>query len=146
SESMTRVLPSLPSGPTPSETGSEMVPAPPVPPPPAEAERQETLPLASMAEVPTEGLPQETVPPREAPLILELEALELTWVVVQVDGGSPQEALLRRGDRVKWKAMDRFLFTLGNAGGVRIQFNGKPKGPFGPSGKVARDIVLKRGG
>lgn len=145
-ESITGVLPSLPSGPTPSETGSGTVPALPGPPPPAEAERQEILPLASTAEVPTEGLPQETVPSREAPLILELEALELTWVVVQVDGGSPQEALLRRGDRVKWKAADQFLVTLGNAGGVRVQFNGKTKGPFGPSGKVARDIVLKRGG
>jgi hypothetical protein len=136
----------LPGAPGPSETGSVVVPASPTPPPPLEGERQDTLPLAPTAEVPSEGLPQDTALAREAPLVLELEALELTWVVVQVDGGGPQEALLRRGDRVKWKATDQFLVTLGNAGGVRVQLNGKTQGPFGPSGRVARDIVLKRGG
>jgi cytoskeleton protein RodZ len=70
--------------------------------------------------------------------------LELTWVVVQVDGGSPREALLRPGERVRWKGSDRFTLTLGNAGGVRVELNGKVQGPFGPTGKVARDIVLRR--
>ncbi len=77
-------------------------------------------------------------------LMLAIEALELTWVVVQVDSGSPEEALLRPGERVQWKAADRFTLTLGNAGGVRVELNGKEQGPFGSSGKVARDIVLKR--
>jgi hypothetical protein len=36
------------------------------------------------------------------------------------------------------------MLTLGNAGGVKAELNGKPQKPFGPSGKVARDIVLKR--
>jgi transcriptional regulator with XRE-family HTH domain len=80
----------------------------------------------------------------DAALVLDLEALELTWVVVQVDGGSPQEALLRPGERVRWKGNDRFLLTLGNAAGVRVELNGKVQGPFGPSGKVVRDIVIKR--
>jgi hypothetical protein len=31
------------------------------------------------------------------PLVLDLDATELSWVVVQVDSGSPQEALLRPG-------------------------------------------------
>jgi cytoskeleton protein RodZ len=77
-------------------------------------------------------------------MVLDLEALELTWVVVQVDGGTPHEALLRPGERVRWKGSDRFMLTLGNAGGVRVELNGKVQGPFGPTGKVARDIVLKR--
>jgi hypothetical protein len=77
-------------------------------------------------------------------LALAIEALELTWVVVQVDNGSPEEALMRPGERVQWKASDRFTLTLGNAGGVRVELNGKEQGPFGNSGKVARDIVLKR--
>ena len=80
----------------------------------------------------------------DGPMVLDLEALELTWVVVQVDGGSPLEALLRPGERVRWKGSDRFMLTLGNAGGVRVELNGKVQGPFGSTGKVARDIVLKR--
>jgi cytoskeleton protein RodZ len=82
--------------------------------------------------------------PADGLLALAIEALELTWVVVQVDNGSPEEALMRPGERVQWKASDRFTLTLGNAGGVRVELNGKEQGPFGNSGKVARDIVLKR--
>lgn len=77
-------------------------------------------------------------------LVLDLEATELSWVVVQIDGGSPQEALLRPGEKARWKGQDQFSLTLGNAGGVKAELNGKPQKPFGPSGKVARDIVLKR--
>jgi cytoskeleton protein RodZ len=80
----------------------------------------------------------------EEPLVLDLEATELSWVVIQVDGGSPQEALLRPGEKAKWKGQDQFMLTLGNAGGVKAELNGKPQKPFGPSGKVARDILLKR--
>ncbi len=80
----------------------------------------------------------------EGPLVLDLEATELSWVVVQVDAGSPQEALLRPGEKAQWKAQDQFSITLGNAGGVKAELNGKPQKPFGPSGKVVRDVVLKR--
>jgi cytoskeleton protein RodZ len=77
-------------------------------------------------------------------LVLDLEATELSWVVVQIDNGSPQEALLRPGEKAQWTGQDQFTVTLGNAGGVKAALNGKPQKPFGPSGKVARDIVLKR--
>jgi cytoskeletal protein RodZ len=80
----------------------------------------------------------------EGQLALELEATELSWVVIQIDGGSPQEALLRPGEKATWRGQDQFMLTLGNAGGVKAALNGKPQKPFGPSGKVARDIVIKR--
>jgi cytoskeleton protein RodZ len=80
----------------------------------------------------------------EGQLALDLEAIELSWVVIQIDGGSPQEALLRPGEKATWKGQDQFILTLGNAGGVKAELNGKPQKPFGPSGKVARDIVIKR--
>lgn len=82
--------------------------------------------------------------PKDNELVLDLEAMELSWVVVQIDNGSPQEALLRPGEKAQWKGQDQFILTLGNAGGVKAELNGKPQKPFGPSGKVARDIILKR--
>jgi cytoskeleton protein RodZ len=93
---------------------------------------------------PLGGISLEGSATTEGQLVLDLEATELSWVVVQIDGGSPQEALLRPGEKVKWKGQDQFTLTLGNAGGVKAELNGKPQKPFGPSGKVARDIVLKR--
>ncbi len=111
---------------------------------PSPPQAEESGPLASALSDPLGGLPSTGDQSGNAALTLDLEAMELSWVVVQVDGGSPHEALMRPGERIRWKASDRFILTLGNAGGVRVELNGKPVGPFGPSGKVARDIVLKK--
>ncbi len=111
----------------------------------ASAGQQESMaPLSTVPAAPLAGLPGQTDSTQSAPLVLDLEAMELSWVVVQVDGASPHEALMRPGDRVQWKASDRFTLTLGNAGGVRVLLNGKQQGPFGTRGGVAREIVLKR--
>jgi cytoskeletal protein RodZ len=119
------------SGSAPATVAATNQTPPPIPPPIGN-----DGPLAGIGlEAPAEGGEQ---------LVLDLEATELSWVVIQIDGGSPQEALLRPGEKAKWKGQDQFMLTLGNAGGVKAELNGKPQKPFGPSGKVARDIVLKR--
>jgi len=76
------------------------------------------------------------------PLLLELEATDMTWVVVQSDEDAPHEALLQPGQKASWHASKQFILTLGNAGGVHIQLNGQPRGPFGQSKEVVRNIVL----
>ncbi|MCP9454905.1 MAG: DUF4115 domain-containing protein [Nitrospira sp.] len=101
--------------------------------------------LSPWADGPLAGISFEGGPGSgDEPLVLDLEATELSWVVVQVDNGSPQESLLRPGEKARWKGHDQFVLTLGNAGGVKAELNGKPQKPFGPSGKVVRDVVLKR--
>lgn len=96
---------------------------------------------SKMASVPPEGSPG--VGSEEFPLLLELHALERTWVAVRSDEGERDEALLQPDEIAQWRAQDRFLLTLGNAGGVRVKFNGRPLGPFGESGVVVRDIELQ---
>jgi len=122
------------SSPAPAPAVTASQPVPPAAPIPA--------PIGS--DGPLGGISLETAPDATDQLVLDLEATELSWVVIQIDGGSPQEALLRPGEKAKWKGQDQFVLTLGNAGGVKAELNGKPQKPFGPSGKVARDIVLKR--
>ncbi len=75
--------------------------------------------------------------------ILEIEASQLTWVVVQSDDQTPNEALLQPGQRITWKAHKQFLLTLGNAAGVVVRLNGESQGPFGKPGQVVRDIRLR---
>jgi cytoskeletal protein RodZ len=75
--------------------------------------------------------------------ILEIEASQLTWVVVQSDEQTPNEALLQPGQRVTWKAQKQFLLTLGNAAGVVVRLNGESRGPFGNPGQVVREIRLR---
>lgn len=111
---------------------------------PTESMSTRAMPSAGLSEGPLAGLSVDGPAGSEEPLVLDLEATELSWVVVQIDAGSPQEALLRPGQKAQWRAQDQFMVTLGNAGGVRAELNGKPQRPFGPSGKVVRDVVLKR--
>lgn len=137
--------------PVPSRASQEKVPVPPSP-PPAVLAKAPVQPEAVSAQVspsmgsdgPLAGLSMNGPAGSDGPLVLDLDATELSWVVVQVDAGSPQEALLRPGEKAQWKAQDQFTVTLGNAGGVRAELNGKPQKPFGPSGKVVRDVVIKR--
>ena len=137
------VSPSLPGSPAGAPTTNTE---------PSASVAPETLPTpGGTGQVPAEtpapmpgSLAQEAASPTDPSLQLELEAFDMTWVLVRVDSGTAQEVLLRPGDRVRWKGVDQFALTLGNAGGVRVVLNGKEQGPFGPRGKVARDIVLKR--
>lgn len=92
---------------------------------------------------PSPPLKTASVPPEAFPLLLELRALERTWVSVRSDEGEPDEALLQPDEIAQWRAQDRFLLTLGNAGGVKAKLNGRPIGPFGESSVVVRDIELK---
>ena len=77
-------------------------------------------------------------------LQLEIEATQLTWVVVRSDDKDPHEALLQPGQRATWNATGHFTLTLGNAGGVVVKLNGESQGPFGRPGAVVRDIVIPR--
>jgi cytoskeletal protein RodZ len=93
------------------------------------------------------GLPVSPVPENalgpDGPLVLEIEASQLTWVVVRSDNHAPHEALLQPGQRITWKAKKQYLLTLGNAAGVVVRLNGASQGPFGKPGQVVRDILLK---
>ncbi|MFQ5588441.1 MAG: helix-turn-helix domain-containing protein [Nitrospiria bacterium] len=67
---------------------------------------------------------------------LFLEATEASWVQVTIDDGEIREALLQPEDTVQWEADKKFLLTLGNAGGVRVELNGEDLGLLGESGEV----------
>ncbi len=139
----------IPSKPV-QEKVAAPVPPPPVAPTKAPVQSEQVATQSSSfagsagSDGPLAGLSVDGPAGPEGPLVLDLDATELSWVVVQVDSGSPQEALLRPGEKAQWKAQDQFTVTLGNAGGVRAELNGKPQKAFGPSGKVVRDVVLKR--
>lgn len=116
--------------------------APPSPPshptpPPAPAEPKAIPPALPVSPTPEDSLKS------GGSLVLEIEATQLTWVVVRSDDQAPHEALLQPGQRITWKANKQYLLTLGNAAGVVIRLNGEAQGPFGKPGQVVRDILLK---
>jgi len=80
-------------------------------------------------------------PPEPAEHVLKVRARELTWMKVAADE-KEYDVILRPGDVVHWTAMERFVITLGNAGGVELSLDDSPIGVLGSSGQVIRDLVL----
>ncbi len=67
--------------------------------------------------------------------LLVIQATEETWIRIQGDDKEPVQVLLKSGEKISHKA-GRFSMDIGNAGGIRIQFNGKNIENLGKSGQV----------
>lgn len=70
--------------------------------------------------------------------VLILEALNETWIQVTPDGGEKEKLLLKVGEQHRWEVKEQAQLWLGNAGGVRATWDGKPLKPFGKRGHVVR--------
>ena len=114
------------------ETKQKVIPTP------VTFEAVHSLPLA--------GGPAETLvtPPSKGPLTLSLEASEASWVKVLIDNQDTKDVLLQAGDKVKWNAEKMFLLTIGNAGGVRVAFDGRDLGRLGNQKEVIKDRLFTR--
>ncbi|MHB8138176.1 MAG: helix-turn-helix domain-containing protein [Smithellaceae bacterium] len=77
----------------------------------------------------------EVLPDNEETSTLVVQATEETWIRIQADNKEAFQVLLRAGEKITHKAA-RFNVDLGNAGGVRIAFNGKNIENLGKSGQV----------
>lgn len=66
---------------------------------------------------------------------LTIEAKELTWIRMTAGQNSPQEMLLRPGERVEQSAPS-FVIHIGNAGGIAVDFQGESLGNLGRHGQV----------
>jgi cytoskeleton protein RodZ len=109
--------PAAPASPSPAETtDSAGTTSPPVPPAPA-------------TPVPVER-------------ILLMRAVETTWVRVTPDGARPTEETLAPGAVREWRSPGRFHVTVGNAGGVEIELDGRALPALGGHGQVVRDATI----
>lgn len=70
------------------------------------------------------------------PHTLEVVAEDTTWLVVTIDGTMTKEILLNPAESVKWNAQKGFSLKIGNAGGIKLIFDGKDIGPVGKKGEV----------
>jgi cytoskeleton protein RodZ len=66
---------------------------------------------------------------------LVIRAGEETWIRIQTDDKEPFQVLLKEGETVSYKAA-RFNIDVGNAGGIRLQLNGKNIDNLGRRGEV----------
>ncbi|ABW67512.1 helix-turn-helix domain-containing protein [Desulfosudis oleivorans] len=88
----------------------------------------------------TGAQPDTTVAPVGAPVsgkqLLEMAAVEETWVKIIIDNQKPKEYSLQPGDRLALEAADRFNILIGNATGLSLFFNRQPVAVNGEKGQV----------
>ena len=63
--------------------------------------------------------------------ILEIKASANAWIRVQPDGGQAEELTMAPGDVQIFTAKTGFSFQTGNAGGIRLRFDGRELPPMG---------------
>lgn len=69
---------------------------------------------------------------------LLIEATDTVWMRITIDDKEKREFLLNAGQKLNLKALKSFQIHIGNAGGVRVFFNGKDLGNLGKTGQVVR--------
>lgn len=62
---------------------------------------------------------------------LKIKAVATTWVWVQPDEGPAEERVMAPGDIQIFTAKSGFRLQIGNAGGLRLQFDGRELPPLG---------------
>ncbi|NWF52859.1 MAG: DUF4115 domain-containing protein [Nitrospirae bacterium] len=67
---------------------------------------------------------------------LELIAEDSTWIHLNIDEGKSREILLNQGEHIKLNAKKTFSLKIGNAGGVKLIFDGKEVATPKEKGKV----------
>jgi len=75
---------------------------------------------------------------------LILRAKENCWLHLAVDGKVVFHAVLKKGKFENWQAKERIEFSLGNAGVVDLELNGKPILPLGRRGQAIKNILITK--
>lgn len=99
-------------------------------------------PVTTALAVPVQPAPIPAGEPRPAGQRLLIRAVEPTWIRVQVDEGQVTEELLQAGAVREWTAARRFVLTVGNAGGLEVDLNGRRIPALGARGAVIQRLVL----
>jgi cytoskeleton protein RodZ len=77
-----------------------------------------------------------------SPYHLVARVSEPTWIRVRTEDGRSTEETVPAGQVREWVSNRPFVLTLGNAGGVRLELNGRTLPSLGPSGAVIARIAL----
>jgi cytoskeleton protein RodZ len=121
------------SPPPPASTNFGASSAAPVPPiaPPAPSGSRAWMPQVQSA---TTGV--------STPYRLVAQVSEPTWIRVRTEDGRTTEETVPAGAVREWVSNRPFVITIGNAGGVSFELNGRPLPSFGASGTVISGLVL----
>jgi cytoskeleton protein RodZ len=123
-------------------------PEPPRPPAPSAPVAAAVPPIAAIAPVAPSG-PRPWLPQVQSattgvstPYRLVARVSEPTWIRVRTEDGRTSEETVPAGAVREWVSNRPFVITIGNAGGVSFELNGRSLPSFGASGTVISGLVL----
>ena len=68
----------------------------------------------------------------------QAEAEQKTWIQVKTDDNKTYSVMMQPGDKQEWETKEGMQVVVGNAGGVRMKWDGDPIGTDGKPGQVLR--------
>jgi cytoskeleton protein RodZ len=77
-----------------------------------------------------------------SPYRLVARTTEATWMRVRTEDGRTSEETIPANEVREWVSNGPFVLTIGNAGGVSLELNGRPVPRLGSSGAVIGRMVL----
>jgi cytoskeleton protein RodZ len=77
-----------------------------------------------------------------SPYRLVARAVEPTWIRVRTEDGRSTEETLPAGEVREWVSNRPFVLTVGNAGGITLELNGRALPSLGASGAVISRLVV----
>jgi len=90
----------------------------------------------------TEMIP---LPAKGESILIELKAIEKTWVQIHTDGHFKEEVLFQPGEGKSYQGTHKIEMWIGNAGGLEIIFDRERLEGFGRSGEVVRLVFTRDG-
>lgn len=91
---------------------------------------------------PVAGAPAPAAQPTGTGHRLVARTSEPTWIRVRTEEGKTTEETIPAGQTREWTSAGKFTLTVGNAGGVNLEVNGRALPPLGPSGAVIPRLVV----
>ena len=73
-------------------------------------------------------------------LTLSANTTDSVWIQLAIDNMELREYLFGPRQRSSWKAREKFMLTIGNAGAIEFTLNGTSIGPLGKTGAVLRNV------
>ena len=141
--------PSTPAAPAPAAAPTVPAPARSVPPAPSPSPTASSAPEISTSAAVRAAAPTAPGPSLEglagsvsAPYRLIARTSDVTWIRVRTEDGRSSEETVPAGEMREWVSNRPFVVTVGNAGGVSLELNGRALPPLGPRGSVLPRLVL----
>lgn len=105
-----------------------------------------SVPVAETKPKPASGVSSRSHTPTEPAIKLVIHAQQDCYIQVKSDGQTVFQGILKKGRFESWQAKEKIVFSLGNAGAVSLEVNGRPITNIGRRGQALKNIEITKEG